>query len=342
MKMHDRKLKILYAIVRDYIETADAVSSRTLSKKYDLGVSAATIRNEMADLEELGYLTQPYASSGRVPSDSAYREYVNYIMALKKKTSQRKHDLESNVASKIGEMRELLHYSSKILSEITSYTTMALSPHIEDCRVESIQFVKISSDMILAIIVTDTGVIRKPVFRVGGGIDSATLQKITNLLNYKMKGLTLREVEQLLLREINREASDLEKAAIKVLPQLLKTLEKIDEYYIIFNGTANIFNFPEYKDIVKAKAFFSMLEKKQAMYNLIATINNDEISISIGKENDFDEAKDCSLITATLKNDGNIVGWLTVIGPTRMEYRKVLKDIRYVSAFVNELMNHKY
>ncbi|MGV8146673.1 MAG: heat-inducible transcriptional repressor HrcA [Alkaliphilus sp.] len=342
MKMHDRKLKILYAIVRDYIETADAVGSRTLSKKYNLGVSAATIRNEMADLEELGYLTQPYTSSGRVPSDSAYREYVNYIMALKKKSSQKTHDLGSNLASKIGEMRELLHYSSKILSEITNYTTIALSPHIEECRVESIQFVKISSEMILAIIVTDTGIIRKPVFRIAGGIGSLTLQKITNLLNYKMKGLTLREVEKLLLGEIKKEASELENAAKKIVPELLRTLEKIDEYDFVFNGTANIFNFPEYSDAVKAKAFLTMLEKKQAMYDLIATINNDEISISIGKENDFEEAKNCSLITATLKSDGNIVGWLTVIGPTRMEYTKVLRDIRYVSAFVNELLSIKY
>lgn len=342
MEMHDRKLKILYAIVKDYIETADAVGSRTLSKKYNLGISAATIRNEMADLEELGYLTQPYTSAGRIPSDRAYRAYVNYIMTLKKKVHTQDSELKSSFASKVGEIRELLHYSSRILAEITDYTTIALSPHIEECRFKNIQFVRISSEMILAIIVTDTGVVRKPVFKISGGIDSDILQKVSNLLNYKMVGLTLREVEQLLVREIKHEASVLENIARKIVPELLKTLDKIEEYDLIFSGTTNIFNFPEYNDVVRAKAFLTMLEKKQAIYDLIAAVNNDGISISIGGENDFEEVKDCSLITATFKTDDSIVGWLTVIGPTRMEYSKVIRSIRQVSVFVNDLLKHKY
>jgi len=338
MELNERKLKILQAIVQDYIDYAEPVGSRTLSKKYDLGVSPATIRNEMADLEELGFLMQPHTSAGRIPSDKAYRLYVDYLMQVKKIAAIQRNQMKENLVKRFGEIEQLLQYSSRVLSELTQYTTVAIAPQIKGSKLKYLQLIPIDREHIVAVIVTDTGVVKKPLLRIPGGIeDTSVLLKVSNILNEKLKGMTIQEVELLLVKELKREVFEFNNVMESIIPELFKTLEEIDDFELYLNGTTNIFNFPEFSDLLKAKSFLTMLEEKKKIRQLIIS-SGEGINISIGAENFFEQAKDCSLVTATFKVDDAAIGWLSVIGPTRMDYSKVISVMGQLSTYINELL----
>ncbi|GAB6084828.1 heat-inducible transcriptional repressor HrcA [Alkaliphilus crotonatoxidans] len=342
MRLNERKLKILQAIVQDYIQTAEPVGSRTLTKRYNLGVSPATIRNEMADLEDLGYLTQPHTSAGRIPSDKAYRFYVDYLLEMKKIAAFQRDYIKSNLLKSFGELEDLLQYSSRILSQLTNYTTIAMAPQIKGSKLKHIQLVPIDDENMISVIVTDTGVIKKPLIKIHGGMDYEIMQKVSVILNEKLVGLSFRDIEQKLEREMKQEANHFSSIIDIIVPELFKTLEEIDDFGLFLNGTTNIFNFPEFSDILRAKSFLSMLEERDLITNLISTSEKEGLTISIGSENSLQEAKDCSLVTATIKLDGNTMGWLSVIGPTRMDYSHVISVMDQISAYINQLLKNRY
>ena len=338
MELNERKLKILQAIVQDYIDFAEPVGSRTLSKKYDLGVSPATIRNEMSDLEELGFLMQPHTSAGRIPSDKAYRLYVDYLMEVKKVATIQRNQLKENLVKRFGEMEQLLQYSSRVLSELTQYTTVAIAPQIKGSKLKYIQLVPIDREHIVSVIVTDNGVVKKPLLRIPGGIDDVSvLLRVSNILNEKLNGMTIQDIEQLLVKELRREAFEFNSVIETIIPELFKTLEDIDDFELYLNGTTNIFNFPEFSDLIKAKSFLTMLEEKKQISELIIS-SREGLNITIGAENIFEQAKGCSLVTATFKVDNSSIGWLSVIGPTRMDYSKVISVMGQISTYINELL----
>ena len=342
MELNERKLKILQAIVQDYIQTAEPIGSRTLTKRYNIGVSPATIRNEMADLEDLGFLTQPHTSAGRIPSDKAYRLYVDYLLQMKKIASFQRDTMKSNILKRFGELEDLLQYSSKVLSQLTNYTSIAMAPQIKGSKLKHIQLVPIDQENIIAMIITDTGVIKKPLLKVPGGMDYEQTLKVSALLNEKLAGLTFQDIEQQLVGELKQEAHQFSNIIQRVVPEVFKTLEEIDEFELYLNGTTNIFNFPEFSDIFKAKSFLTMLEEKALISNMITSTDGDGLTISIGSENLFQEAKDCSLVTATFKLEGNIMGWLSVIGPTRMDYSHVISVMDQISSYINQLLKIRY
>lgn len=338
MDLNGRKLKILQAIVQDYIDYAEPVGSRTISKKYNLGVSPATIRNEMADLEELGFLMQPHTSAGRIPSDKAYRLYVDYLMEVKKVAAIQRNQLKQNLVKRFGEIEQLLQYSSRILSELTQYTTVAIAPQIKGSKLRFIQLIPIDKEHIIAVIVTDAGAVKKPLLRIPGGIrDSAVLTRVSNILNERLIGKSIHDIEQLLVKELRREVFEFSNILDNILPELFKTLEEIDDFELYLNGATNIFNFPEFSDLIKAKSFLTMLEEKKQISELIISAR-EGIHISIGAENLCEQAKDCSLVTAAFKVDDSAIGWLSVIGPTRMDYSKVISIIGQISTYINELL----
>ncbi len=341
MDLNERKLKILQAIVQDYIQTAEPIGSRTLTKRYNIGVSPATIRNEMADLEDLGYLTQPHTSAGRIPSDKAYRLYVDYLLQMKKIASFQRDSMKTNLLKRFGELEDVLQYSSKILSELTNYTSIALAPQIKGSRLKHIQLVPIDNEHIIAMIVTDTGVIKKPLLRFSGGMDFDYTQKVSALLNEKLAGLTFQDIEQKLVKELKEEAHQFSSIIQTIVPEVFKTLEEIDDFELFLNGTTNIFNFPEFSDIFRAKSFLTMLEEKSLISNMITSTEAEGLTISIGSENPFHQAKDCSLITATFKLEGNTMGWLSVIGPTRMDYSHVISVMEQISSYINQLLKNR-
>jgi len=340
--LNERKLKILQAIIQDYIETAEPVGSRTLSKKYDLGVSPATIRNEMADLEELGFIIQPYTSAGRIPSDKGYRLYVDEFMALKKMVDIERDHLELDLFNKVAEIEQILQYSSKLLSQLTNYTAIALAPQIKESKLKHIQLVPIDTENMLAVIVTDSGIVKKPIIRLSDQVSGSNFQTISNFLNDKLHGLAIKNIEESLIEILSEEFINSGSIIDKIIPEIFQSLDEVSHINMFLNGAMNIFNFPEYNDIFKAKSFLELLEEKELLSSLITSFSNEGLSVSIGSENIYKEAKDCSLVTATYKVDDKTLGWLSVIGPTRMDYSTVVSVMAEVSKVISELLKNRY
>jgi heat-inducible transcriptional repressor len=339
--LDDRKLKVLYAIISSYITNGEPIGSRTISKKYNLGVSSATIRNEMSDLEELGYLNKPYTSAGRIPSDKAYRLYVDTLMKNIRSDidSREKAEIKNNLMKEVMEIDQLIQNSAKILSKITNYTSIAITPQINQSTLKHIQLIPIDNNEILIIIVNDSGIVRNTIFKMDENISEEQLTAISNFLNSKLKGLTLdkvsREIDTVMLKELY----DFRNVVGNIIPIINQSLDEIEDVEIFADGMMNIFNFPEYKDIAKAKTLLSFIEDKDLMVGILLKDFYNDIEITIGDENSYDELKDCSLITATYKFDGNTVGKIGVIGPTRMDYINAINAVNLLSLNISEILD---
>ncbi|HZX21725.1 MAG TPA: heat-inducible transcriptional repressor HrcA [Clostridia bacterium] len=340
--LNERKLRILQAIIQDYIETAAPVGSRTLSKRYNLGISPATIRNEMADLEDLGFIVQPYTSAGRVPSDKGYRLYVDQFISLKKTKAIEQDCLVLDLLREIGEIEQMLQYSSKILSQLTNYTAIALAPQIKESKLRHIQLILIDSEHLIVIIITDKGIIKKSVLRLDDKINGDSIQIISNFLNDKLHGLSVKDITTELIETLSEEYVHLDTLIEKIIFEIFQSLDEINNIDIFLDGVMNIFNFPEYNDVLRARSFLELLEKKELLSDLITSFEDEGLNVSIGSENAYEEVKNCSLVTATYKMDDTILGWLSIIGPTRMDYSTVVSVMTQVSEFIMELLNNKH
>ncbi len=342
MKLSERKLKILQAIITDYIETAEPVGSRTLSRKYDLGVSAATIRNEMAELEEDGYLKQLHTSSGRVPSDKAYRLYVDQLMESRILAKIQREALRESLMQKFHEVQNLLKHSAEYLSEITDYTSIAMAEKNKENRIKHLQLVPVDEERILVVLIMDTGLVKNTLLRIGENLDPRELQKISNLLNHHLQGMEIRQVSQLVIENIQRELYEYRRAIELILMHLQEVVKEVEQIDVFFSGTTNIFNFPEFNDIVKARSFLAMLEEKELIKNLLTLPDQEGLRVSIGRENLYDIARECSLVTTTYKIDNRTIGHLSVIGPTRMDYTKVVSIMLQLNKQLNDLLRDNY
>lgn len=339
--LDDRKLKVLYAIISSYITNGEPIGSRTISKKYNLGVSSATIRNEMSDLEELGYLNKPYTSAGRIPSDKAYRLYVDTLMKNIRSDidSREKAEIKNNLMKEVMEIDQLIQNSAKILSKITNYTSIAITPQINQSTLKHIQLIPIDNNEILIIIVNDSGIVRNTIFKMEENISEEQLTAISNFLNSKLKGLTLDKVSKEIDTVMLKELYDFRNVVGNIIPIINQSLDEIEDVEIFADGMMNIFNFPEYKDIAKAKTLLSFIEDKDLMVGILLKDFYNDIEITIGDENSYDELKDCSLITATYKFDGNTVGKIGVIGPTRMDYINAINAVNLLSLNISEILD---
>lgn len=340
--LNERKLKILQAIIQDYIETAAPVGSRTLSKRYNFGISPATIRNEMADLEDLGFIVQPHTSAGRVPSDKGYRLYVDQFMSLKKIKAVELDYLVLDLLQEIGEIEQILQYSSRILSQLTNYTAIALAPQIKESKLKHVQLIPVDSNQMIIVIITNNGIIKKSVIKPNCEIDESSAQIISNFLNDELHGLSVKNIKTELIETLSGEFVYLSGLIEKIISEVFQSLDEINNIDIFLDGVMNIFNFPEYNDILRAKSFLKLLEEKELLSNLITSFENEGLNISIGSENIYEEVKDCSLVTATYKIDDTVLGWLSIIGPTRMDYSTVVSVMTRISEFIIELLNNKY
>ena len=322
--LNERKLKILQAIIQDYIETAAPVGSRTLSKRYNFGISPATIRNEMADLEELGFIIQPHTSAGRVPSDKGYRLYVDQFMSIKKIKAIEQDCFVLDLLREIGEIEYILRYSTKILSQLTNYTAIALAPQVKESKLKHVQLIPVDYNHIVMIIITDSGIIKRPIVGLNDEINENNIRVISNFLNDRLHGLSIKNIETELTKTLGDELMHFSDLIRKITPEIYQSLNEVNDIDIFLNGAMNIFNFPEYNDILKARSFLELLEEKELLSNLITSFEDEGLSISIGSENMYKEVEDCSLVTATYKVGDTILGWLSVIGPTRMDYSTVV------------------
>ena len=339
MILDDRKLQVLDAIIQSYIMNAEPIGSRTISKKFDLGVSSATIRNEMSDLEELGYLVKPHTSAGRIPSDKAYRLYVNTIIPLMELQPLLSKAQIENIINEKEQIENLIENMAKILSNITNYTAIAISPQVNKSKIKSIQLVAIDEMRIMVVLVTDSGVVKNKVLKLDEEIHYDKLSTLTNMLNKQLRGHTVDEISKDFGEKLVKEIYKADSPIIRIVPFIIDSLENAEDSNLYMDGVTNIFNFPEYNDLSRAKEFLSFMEDKDNLLSMLVTDNTDDISVIIGAENQHQAIQTCSVITTDYSIDGKIIGKIGVIGPTRMDYEKVINSVKSLSLDLNDLID---
>lgn len=338
--MDERKKRILQAIIDDYIDTAEPIGSRTIARKHELGLSSATIRNEMADLEEMGYLAQPHTSAGRVPSDKGYRMYVDELMQVRELEVEEIEKIRTAMETRINELSQLIRQASAVLSRFTRYTSMVITPRMQTSTIKAIQVVPVESGKAMVIIVTNAGIVRNILVKISENVAPDVLIMISNALNKKLAGLTIEQVDLRVIRELERELGMPGELLLPILSAAADCINQIDNPEIYVEGTTNIFNHPEFRDMVKARDFMNLLDERTGICKaLFDAVGSDDISVRIGSENDFSGMRDCSLVTTSYNIADTFKGTIGIIGPTRMEYPKVISSMKYVRKLMGEEIN---
>ncbi len=321
--MDERKFRILQAIIDDYILTAVPVGSRTISKKYDMGLSSATIRNEMSDLEELGYLDQPHVSAGRIPSVKAYRLYVDQLLKSGQIPDSDPETVRTYFSSRMQQMEDVVGHAAQALSSLTHYTALVMPPKGQELHIRNIQLVPVSGAAALVVIVTDAGIIKDAVIRTPDTLDSDALYAISRMLTEQLAGHTVGEA-QAILTSVTKSFQQ-NKELLSGISSLVSQVEnKTATGRVTVGGTSNILNYPEYSDVEKARSFLALLETKDRLVELLSQQGQMAFTVRIGPETGIEEISDCSIVTATYSIGGHSHGTIGVIGPTRMHYSRVL------------------
>ncbi len=335
--MDERKIRILQAIIDDYILTAVPVGSRTISKKYDMGLSSATIRNEMSDLEELGYLDQPHVSAGRIPSVKAYRLYVDQLLKSGKIPDTDPESVRAHFSNRMRQMEDVVSHAAQVLSSLTHYTSLVMPPKGQELRIRHVQLVPVTSTSALVVIVTDMGIIKDAVIRTHEGLDADALYAISRLLTENLSGCTPGEAQQILAGITQSMQGGRE--LMGGISSLINQVEsKAAAGRLLVGGTSNILNYPEYSDVEKARSFLSLLETKDRLMQLLSTQGQMAFTVRIGPETGIKEISDCSVVTATYSINGQSHGTIGVIGPTRMQYSRVLSILNTMAQQLNDLL----
>ncbi|MGF6375429.1 heat-inducible transcriptional repressor [Clostridiales Family XIII bacterium PM5-7] len=335
MELTDRKLKILQAIISDYVTSAEPVGSRTLSKKFDLGISPATIRNEMSDLEEMGFLTHPHTSAGRVPSDKAYRLYVNNLMEKHELTPTEKNVIAEKLRANVNEFDKTIQHAAKILSEITNLTSFAMTPAQSEDTLKFVNLLPVDETTVVLMIVSESGKVSNTALRIKVPYTEESLQILAKNMTYTYKGRSLTDVlTNHIIENFESDMEAMSKLAENIMPNFMKTLEDMLNVNLYMDGLTNIFDIPEYNDLEKAKSFLSLLDRKDDFAKKIIE-REDGIIVTIGDENADDSMNDCTLVTATYHVDGKLVGKIGVIGPTRMKYDEITSVVEYLTENLN-------
>lgn len=342
MDLNDRKRKILQAVIDEYIGTAEPVGSRAISKVKDLGLSSATIRNEMADLEEMGYLIQPHTSAGRVPSDAGYRFYVNSLMTRYRLGMEAIENLHLELERRVSQLDKIIKKAGTITAALTDYTTFVTTPEQNTAKIKKIDVIDLGENKSLLIVVTHDGLVRNRMLNLSPGHDNT--EKLGYILTTKLAGLTCDEIDFSKIQEIERTVSLNMEISSMVLVNILnfvyETISDISSQEIYIDNAQSILSFPEYRDVAKAKKLYGFLENKNNLKKLLADGGKgDGIHVTIGSENVPEELKDCSLVTAEYVLNNKSVGKLGVIGPKRMDYAKVFASLDLISTHIDRILN---
>lgn len=327
--LDERKKKILCAVIRNYLESGEPVGSRTISKYTDLNLSSATIRNEMADLEEMGYIIQPHTSAGRIPTDKAYRLYVDEIMEEKDKEIQ---ELKGLLIENEGKMDLMLKNVAKVLANNTNYATVVSAPKVQGNKLKFIQLSKVGSGQLLVVVVIEGNVIKNNIIDVAEELDDETILKLNILLNTHLNGLSIEDITLGMITAMKTQAgihSDVIGGVIDAVAGAIKEEEDLEIYT---SGATNIFKYPELADHKNASELINSFEEKEIFQKLAAeSIDNKEntgIQVYIGEESNMQAMKDCSVVTATYELGDGMKGSIAVIGPKRMDYDKVVSSLK--------------
>lgn len=347
MELDARKAKILDAIIQTYMKTGEPVGSRTISKYTDLHLSSATIRNEMSDLEEMGYIVQPHTSAGRIPTDKGYRLYVDHLQEEHKKESedaQQAQAVSSLMIAKTNRMEELLKMIVQYLAQNTQYTTMISAPSYKRNKVKFIQLSKLSPRQLLNVVVIDGNIVKNHILDLDEDITDEQVLKLNLLLNTRLNGLSLADINLGLISNIKKEAGGHSAIVNDVLDTIAEVIraETDEDMEIYTSGANNIFKYPELADGEKASRLISTLEKKDSLQELVRDTEqnekngDDEIQVYIGDENSDESMKDCSVVTASYDLGDGLQGTIGIIGPKRMDYKKVMKNLETMKDSLND------
>ncbi|WP_135547631.1 heat-inducible transcriptional repressor HrcA [Paenibacillus cymbidii] len=337
----ERQRMILTAIIDDYIRSAEPVGSRSISKRADVGFSPATIRNEMSDLEELGFLEQPHTSAGRIPSEKGYRYYVDHLVRQSSLTTQELELMKQFFAEKINELEQVIQHVAGMLSTITNYTSIVLGPEVFSASLKHLQIVPLSSRSAVAIIVTNTGHVENKTFPIPEGVSVGEIEKVVNMLNAKLVNTPLIQLRSKLYSAIGAELSQYVAGCEELLQSLETALEHDEEDRIYLGGATNMLNQPEFKDVDKVKNVLDLLHETPTLLRMFAALP-EGIQVRIGRENSNQAINSCSLITASYSVDGQHLGTIGILGPTRMEYGKVIGLLDHLSRDMAVLLGRWY
>ncbi len=333
-----RKRQILQAIIDDYISTAEPIGSRTIARKYDLGISPATIRNEMADLELLGYLEQPHTSSGRIPSVKGYRFYVDCLLAPPQISDRDIAIIDNWYHSKARRIEEVFQETVKIMSRMTKNVSMVLAPQVSQCTFRYIQFLPLDEQRSIVVIVTNTGLVENKIIEIPEGLTHEDLGRVANAINSRLGGLAIDRITPTVLEDIQNDIlpdPQVYERAIKLLRQVL-TVEKSEKVYL--GGTTQMLNQPEFRDVDKIKGLLTMLEEDRLLCDILHMSDSDGVIVTIGQENKYSGIHDCSVVQATYRIDGQVVGTVAVLGPTRMEYGKTMSVLKFMQRHLGDIL----
>lgn len=336
--LDERKVRILQAITDDYIMTAEPVGSRTVARRYDLGVSPATIRNEMADLEELGYLEQPHTSAGRIPTDRGYRYYVDALMKPEPVSREARSRVRREVQNRSHAMEELIFRATRLLAELSHYTAVVAAPRLSEAEVHHLQLVPMGRRRILLVLVVRPGFIFHRSVDLKTSISPSEVQYLSDFLNGRLHGVTLKRLGSRLSNELRDEISDstVAEATINLLEEALRD-DQQDSAYL--DGVLNVLNQPEFRDIEKARSLLSFLDDREVLADILAEYGqSDGVKVTIGTEHSYVEMQSCSMVSSAYYIGSTKVGTLGVLGPTRMDYRRVVSLVEFVADSLSSML----
>ena len=341
-ELSERQIKILKVIIRTYMETGEPVGSRTISKASDLNLSSATIRNEMSDLEEMGYILQPHTSAGRIPSDKGYRFYVDHLMMEK---DQEVTEMKEFVIEKTEKMEQVLKTIAKLLAANTNYATIVSAPQAQRGKVKFIQLSNVEPGKVLATIMLDGNIVRNKIIRTNQDLDQEIMLKLNILLNGSLNGLSLEQINLVTIAKLKEQAGIHSEVVSSVLDAVAEAVQEEEELEIYTSGATNIFKYPELSDSQRASDLISALEEKQDLKDLFINSETGEpgtgIQVYLGDESPIRQMRDCSVVTATYELGDGIHGTVGIVGPKRMDYKMVMDNLKTLKVQLDEIFNKK-
>jgi len=341
-ELDPRKKRILQAIIQEHIISASPIGSRTLAKKYNLDVSPATIRNEMSDLEDLNYLEQPHTSAGRIPSDKGYRYYVDQLISREQNEAPGVIENIEDLYQDLQDVQDIISGMAKMLSNMTHYTAMVSEPQSKVSRLKKVEIMKLANNSLLLVLVTDTGMVNNKIINLDQNLSGKKISYINKFLSDKLEDKLLVNLDSNFLNEIEKELLSRIDLSVDLFKQFYNELEGAFEpggVKVYLGGTSYILEQPEFNDLEKVKKMLKLLDQEEMLNKIINSISGTDLEIKIGQENEVEDIKNCSIVVATYYISNRAVGKIGVIGPTRMEYPRVISSVDVISDILGKLIS---
>ena len=340
MTLDERKRIILQSIIKDYVETAEPVGSRAMVRKHGLKISAATVRNEMADLEELGYLEQPHTSAGRIPSELGFRYYVDSMMEMERLSDEEIENLLSDLDENLQEVEDVVNKVGGFLAQLTNYASFVILPSIKLSEFRSLQLIPLEKGKALLLLVTDFGLIIHRTMDIPENISVKDLTAVSKLLNQTFAHKKMSQLDRSALQLLREELKNRRKVVDQALEAIEKLLSQSGDEKVVISGMLNMLSEPEFKDLDRLRRIFKFIEEDGILKDLLTEDSGEDVDIKIGKENQVHDMQDMSLVYAKYKSLGEI-GKIGVMGPVRMEYWRAAGTVFTLRSIIEELLNRR-